>query len=77
MKRFKWMAFGLFGILFSGMVLSSCKKDDVNQQQPDVAGLMAFNLAPDLDVVFTIDGNRLTNSHLSILFFLNFQGCYL
>ena len=65
MKRIKWMAFGLFGILFSGMVLSSCKKDDINPQQPDVAGLMAFNLAADLDLVLTIDGNRLTNSPLS------------
>ena len=74
MKRTQWLTIGLFAFLLSAMLFASCKKNDIEQQQPDVAGLMAFNLAPDLDVVLTIGGNRLTNNPLS---FTNFTGAYL
>ncbi len=74
MKRNQWLTFGLFTFLFSALLFASCKKNDVEQQQPEVAGLMAFNLAPDLNVALTIGGNRLTNNPLS---FTNYTGGYL
>jgi hypothetical protein len=57
-------------------VFVSCSKlnDDDGQTQP-AAGLMAFNLAPDQSgLVFTLNGNSLTNFPLP---YTNFTGAYL
>ena len=71
------MALAIGGLFMFGLVLSSCSKldnDDNNSDVP-VAGLMAFNLAPDKSSVgFAISGNSITNVGLP---FTSFTGNYL
>lgn len=52
--------------MIAGLILVSCLKDnDLNDDNP-VAGLMAFNLAPDAPFVgFTVSGGNLTASPLA------------
>ena len=54
---------------------SACKKSNVdNNNNVQAAGLMAFNLAPDKAVAFTIGGNVLAGAPLA---FNSFTGTYL
>jgi hypothetical protein len=72
-RRQAWVA---TGILSAGLLLTSCLKDndDFNNDTP-VAGLMAFNLSPDVSAAgFSISGNNLTSSPLG---FNSFTGTYL
>jgi len=49
-------------VLLCGVVFLSCKKDNHNDTNVPVAGLIAFNLAPDKSAVgFALSGNYLTN----------------
>ena len=60
--------------LFSVVVFSACKKDDV--PSTPTAGLMAFNLIPDSipPVVFVLNNNSITNQALN---YRSFTGTYL
>ena len=73
----KNLLFGTIAIcaITSTVLFSACKKSNVdnNTDQP-VAGLMAFNLAPDKTVAVTIGGNVLPGSPLA---FNSFTGVYL
>ena len=63
-------------VLFLGTVsFSSCLKDDGDNTQVPVAGLMAFNLAPDASAIgFMLSGNNLTSSPLG---YTNYTGGYM
>lgn len=74
MKKIQLISFGLGGILLAGVLFTSCKKSNFNTENPDVAGLMAFNLSPDKTVVVGLSNNLLTNSPLA---FTNYTGGYL
>jgi Domain of unknown function (DUF4397) len=74
MKRFHLKAFALSSIVLAGLLFSACNKFDNEDNNTPVAGLMAFNLAPDKTVGFAIGGNALTNSPLS---FTSYTGGYL
>ena len=74
MKRFHLKAFALSSIVLAGLLFSACNKFDNEDNNTPVAGLMAFNLAPDKTVGFAIGGNALTNSPLS---FASYTGGYL
>eukprot|EP01035_Chromulina_nebulosa_P003973 gene3973-5423_t len=66
---------GLLVLMAIGLIFSACNKDDNDYTPTPVAGLMAFNLAPDQNAVaFGISGNSLTNQPLA---FSNFTGAYL
>lgn len=57
------------------LVFASCKKSDNNNPDVPVAGLMAFNLAPDKPAIgFALSGNSLTNSPIT---YTNYTGGYL
>jgi hypothetical protein len=73
MKKFHLNAFALGGILLAGVLFTSCKKSNFDNTNPEVAGLMAFNLAPDRSVAMGIGGNVFTNSPLA---FTNYTGGY-
>jgi len=72
MKRF-FSAYFLTA-LGSMLVFASCMKNDNNTPQVPVAGIMAFNLAPDKAVTFALNGNAITNAPLQ---FNNYTGSYL
>ncbi len=62
-------------ILFSVVIFSSCAKNDDNNPETPVAGLMAFNLAPEQSAIgLQLSGNNLTNTALS---YTNYTGGYL
>lgn len=65
----------LYLTLFSLVIFSACKKDDVTNNTP-TAGLMAFNLIPDSipQLAFVLNNNSITNAPLS---FNNYTGSYL
>ncbi len=51
------------GLVVVAMVFSACKKDETPNTPTPVAGLMAFNLAPDKEAIgVRLSGNYLTNS---------------
>lgn len=58
------------------LLFTACKKDDVfNNERTPAAGLMAFNLSPDVNAVgYTLSGNYLTNTALN---YTNYTGQYL
>lgn len=61
-------------LVFSAAILASCKKDKTPTHTP-AAGLMAFNLAPDLNSVgVDIDANLFTKTPLA---YTNYTGSYL
>lgn len=66
----------LFAVLLSVAFFSSClKSNDTNTPDTPVAGLMAFNLAPQQPAVgFHLSGNNLTNAPLS---YTSYTGGYL
>lgn len=65
----------LFTLLLGMASLSSCLKDNGNNTQAPVAGLMAFNLSPDAPAIgFTLSGNNFTNTPLA---YTNYTGGYL
>lgn len=66
----------LLGVAAIGLVaFASCKKNDNNQPQTPVAGLMAFNMVPDKQgVAITLSGNSITNQPLA---FTSYTGGYL
>lgn len=74
MKRLKTNALALGGILAVGLLFTACKKSNFENNNPDVAGLMAFNLAPDRTIAVSIGGNAVTNNPLA---FNNYTGGYL
>jgi hypothetical protein len=74
MKRFNLNALAISGVLLTGLLFSACKKSTFENNDPDVAGLMAFNLAPDKSVEIGISGNALTNGPLA---FTSYTGAYL
>lgn len=60
---------------FSVIFLSSCLKNNDNVEPDPVAGLMAFNLAPDQPAIgIKLSGNNLTSTPLS---YINYTGGYL
>src|SRR6476469_6416495 len=64
----------LTGCLLIILLFSACKKNIDTGTQPPVAGLMAFNLAPDKESIgITISGNSLTNFPL---LYTNYTGGY-
>jgi hypothetical protein len=66
------MAFAAIGA--TAVIVSCSKLNDDNNQNTPVSGLMAFNLAPDQSsVVFTLNGNSLTNFPLP---YTNYTGGY-
>ena len=64
----------LVGCLLGAVALfSACKDDDNNNMQPDVAGFMAFNLAPDQSAIgLSLSGNQLR----SPLPYMSYTGGY-
>ncbi|HEX7846482.1 MAG TPA: DUF4397 domain-containing protein, partial [Chitinophagaceae bacterium] len=63
------------GVLASGMLLTSCLKDNDSNNNDVAAGLMAFNLSTDQSAAgFKIGGNTLTQFPLA---YSNFTGVYL
>ncbi|MBX2922368.1 MAG: DUF4397 domain-containing protein [Chitinophagaceae bacterium] len=57
------------------LIFASCKKSDNENPDIPVAGLMAFNLAPEKEGIgFTLSGNNLTNAPLT---YPNYTGGYL
>ena len=79
MKRFissfRIGAFTLGGLLMLGAVVSSCDKDDNDNQDIPAAGLLAANLAPDVNqAAITLSGNYLNSSPLG---FGTYTGGYL
>ncbi|MBX3252985.1 MAG: DUF4397 domain-containing protein [Chitinophagaceae bacterium] len=57
------------------LIFASCKKSDNENPDIPVAGLMAFNLAPEKQgIAFTLSGNNLTNAPLT---YPNYTGGYL
>lgn len=68
-------AWALTGVLAAGLLFTACNKDHNNDQDTPVAGLMAFNLSPDVTAAgFSISGNQLTSGPLN---FNSFTGGYL
>ena len=62
-------------IIVCSFVFFSCKKNSYDNSDVPVAGLMAFNLAPDKSAVgFALSGNYLTNVHLG---YASYTGTYL
>ncbi len=62
-------------ILLSSIIFLSCKKDNNDNNNIPVAGLMAFNLSPDKSSVgFALSGSNLTNAPLA---YTNYTGAYL
>jgi hypothetical protein len=80
MKRifssFRIGAFTLGSLLLAGTLISSCNKNDNNDNSDTpVAGLLAANLAPDVNqAAITLSGNTLTSGPLA---FGTFTGGYL
>ena len=80
MKRLTKMLHGyarpLAALLVIAMLFTACKKEDTpGLPQPPVAGLMAFNLAPDkAGVGFTLSNNPLPNT---VLNYTDFTGVYM
>lgn len=71
--RKSWLFFSV--VLISAVFFGSCKKNDNNNPETPVAGLMAFNLAPGQSAVgFQLSGNNLTNT---ILDYTSYTGGYL
>lgn len=68
-----------FGIALTGLVLSSCVKNNDNPAHIPSAGLMSFNLAPDENaLLLRITGNYLTPSPLSFTSYSGgYQGIYI
>jgi hypothetical protein len=65
----------LAGLVMAALLFTACKKDDTVIPQTPVAGLMAFNLAPDKPAVgFALSGNNLANAALG---YTNYTGVYL
>lgn len=61
-------------LLLSGILFNACKKDSDRNVDIPVAGLMAFNLAPDQQAVgIALNGNLLTNAPLA---YTNYSGGY-
>ncbi|MBC7947953.1 MAG: DUF4397 domain-containing protein [Chitinophagaceae bacterium] len=74
MKRNHLNAFAIGAVLFAGLTFTACKKSTFENNNPEVAGLMAVNLAFDKSIAIGINGNALTNNPLE---FTNFTGGYL
>ncbi|MEI9909302.1 MAG: DUF4397 domain-containing protein [Bacteroidota bacterium] len=74
MKKNHLNVFAISGILLMGILFTACKKSNFENTNPEVAGLMAFNLAPDQSVAIGISGNALTSSPLG---FTSYTGGYL
>ncbi|WP_046369140.1 DUF4397 domain-containing protein [Flavihumibacter petaseus] len=65
--------FAVFSLV--AILATSCLKSSDNQPATPVAGLMAFNLAPDQNSMgIRLNGNNLTNQPLS---YTNYTGAYL
>lgn len=67
---------GVFSaVLLSVILFSSCMKNNNNNPETPIAGLMAFNLAPQQTAIgFQLSGNNLTNTALA---YTNYTGGYL
>lgn len=64
----------LLSILSLSILFTACKKKDRDIQQPDAAGIMAFNLSPDQNAVgFKIEGRIFTQNPLA---FGNYTATY-
>ena len=65
----------VLAVAAAGMLLTAClKNNDTNTPQTPVAGLMAFNLAPDQPAVtVTLSGNSLTQTPLG---YTSYTGTY-
>lgn len=74
MSKLNYLILLTGGLLFSVLMISSCKKDPINVPLQPVAGFMAFNLAADKpNVGFAISGTNLTNS---AVIFTGYTGAY-
>lgn len=79
MKRFFSLPLSRYAVmgslLFGALLFASCTKRGDNNNTPQVAGLMAFNLAPDKAAAgFALSGNNLTPAPLQ---FSGYTGAYL
>lgn len=74
MKKLHLNAFAISSIVVAGLLFTGCKKTGNEDNNTPVAGLMAFNLAPDKSIGVAISGNLLTNSPLA---FTSYTGSYL
>ena len=71
---FRKSVLGVFVLFLGAASFSSCLKDKGDNTQTPVAGLMAFNLAPDASAIgFTLSGNNLTSAPLA---YTNYTGGY-
>lgn len=57
----------------AGVLFTACKKSNFENNNPDVAGLMSFNLASDKSVVLGLSGSALTSQPLA---FTSYTGGY-
>lgn len=74
MKKIQLSVIAACGIVFSGLLLMSCKKSHFENTNPETARLMAVNLAPERTVSVTLSGNLLGYSQLA---FNSYTGGYL
>lgn len=73
MKSIKSITLALSGIVMAGVLFTACKKSNFENNNPDVAGLMSFNLSPDRSVILGLSGSALTNFPLA---FTSYTGGY-
>ena len=72
-RTFRNGMFPLLAILFSALTFSACKKDTPNERVP-AAGLMSFNLVPEMDPIgVAVSGNIVTSIPLQ---YTNYTGGY-
>ncbi len=74
MKRFQLIAMATGGLILGSLVFTSCKKELFDNDQPDTAKLMAFNLVPERTVAIGLSGNYLGHAPLA---FNSYTGGYL
>jgi hypothetical protein len=70
-----WKTWALTAIAASAVLFVSCNKDDDDTNDPELAGVMAFNLAPDGRTVAFVAADRFLSS--SPIIFNSYTGTYL
>lgn len=74
LSRFRKSLIPVFGMIAIAVLFTACMKNKDENTNIPVAGLMAFNLAPDQQsVVFSLSGNSLTPSPLA---YTSYSGGY-
>ncbi|MEI9810691.1 MAG: DUF4397 domain-containing protein [Bacteroidota bacterium] len=73
MKKFQLITFSMGVMLLAGVLLTACKKSNFDNTNPEVAGLMSFNLVRDKSVILGLSGSALNSTPLA---FTNYTGGY-